>query len=846
MSKLILSNKLDFSNFSGVASVANGGTGASVPDLATNNLNIFGVEDRNASGGIAGLNEVGELYLDQIPASLRNSGGLLGNATVPVNSTTVYTIAGYSSFLLYTITTDAGTVTQNGNQLTFVAPSSPMAVKITLNGRVFNINVVPITTYVNTPIINTPTPGSGNLSANVGFTSSVFAVSNGSDTHEGTDWQIATDANFANIVSSVTDSSSNKVSWSVTGLLANTTYYVRLRYKGAIVGYSNWSAVATYTTKTKFYPSAEESITYGASPATNDFYGDGIDLSENGLYAVMGGYGHDSNGLTDSGVADIYTKSGTTWARQARFVATTNAGTMALTVPSGGSIRVVITGATPSDTTYTSSQSVSIPVGSDSITLFGKGGPGTTINDPGQAYIAPTYTTVTTGGWSVMATSANDPSPGTTLTPNYTVMSGRPYPSSTGTYVGQQINMGAWSQEVSRDPYAYNNFPASWYEWYTSTSQVQTSPGQPYIAPSTSYTTGSSTTVNYGGQTYTFAGGYGGAATVTTQTVAMLFASDAFGKAAAVSSDGATVAIGAYGGENTSNIATGVVYIFTRSGSVWTQQAKLQASDGAVNNYFGYSVSLTSDGNYAIIGAYNATIGSNSSQGASYVFIRSGSTWSQQSKLTASDGTASAYFGTSVKISNDSTTAIIGASGGKNASSAATGVAYIFTRSGTAWTQQAKIIPADGAAGDNFGASVSISADGNTSVVGSAINASAAGAAYIFTRSGTTWTQQAKLVGSDTAAGDNFASSVDISSNGDFIVAGASRKGSTDIGSTYTFSRTAGVWTQEAILNPSTNEASAKFGMRVAVSGDATSCLVSSQLADAGGATDTGAVFTFI
>jgi hypothetical protein len=121
---------------------------------------------------------------------------------------------------------------------------------------------------------------------------------------------------------------------------------------------------------------------------------------------------------------------------------------------------------------------------------------------------------------------------------------------------------------------------------------------------------------------------------------------------------------------------------------------------------------------------------------------------SQQAKLTASDGAKHDNFGWSVAISG--ATAVVGA----DTKNSGTGAAYVFTRSGSTWSQQAKLTASDAAAGDNFGFSVAISMD--TVVVGADAKSSNTGAAYVFTRSGTTWSQQAKLTASDAAAGDNF------------------------------------------------------------------------------------------
>ena len=268
--------------------------------------------------------------------------------------------------------------------------------------------------------------------------------------------------------------------------------------------------------------------------------------------------------------------------------------------------------------------------------------------------------------------------------------------------------------------------------------------------------------------------------------------------------------------EDTKGLNAGAAYIFVRSGTSWTQQAKLVASDGAASDNFGWSVSISGD--YAIVGAqYEDDKGSNA--GAAYVFVRSGTTWTQQAKLTASDGAANDYFGYSVAISGDY--AIVGAyledDKGVNA-----GAAYVFVRSGTTWTQQAKLLASDGETGDVFGQSVSIS--GVTALIGASGDddkGSSAGAAYVFVRSGTAWTQQAKLTASDGAASDKLAySSVSIS--GDYAVAGAygeDDKGG-DAGAAYVFKRNGTSWSQQAKLTASDGAANDYFGISIAISGN--------------------------
>jgi len=176
----------------------------------------------------------------------------------------------------------------------------------------------------------------------------------------------------------------------------------------------------------------------------------------------------------------------------------------------------------------------------------------------------------------------------------------------------------------------------------------------------------------------------------------------------------------------------GSAYVFIRSGTVWTEQQKLVAADGVDNDQLGQWVALSGD--TVVAGAYDDDVGANVDQGSAYVFTRSGGVWTQQQQLTAADGAAGDQFGGSVAVVGD--TAVVTASSDDVGANADQGSAYVFTRSGTVWTQQQQLTASDGAAGDAFGASAAIS--GDTAVVGAYTDDVGAntdqGSAYVFTR----------------------------------------------------------------------------------------------------------------
>jgi len=286
-------------------------------------------------------------------------------------------------------------------------------------------------------------------------------------------------------------------------------------------------------------------------------------------------------------------------------------------------------------------------------------------------------------------------------------------------------------------------------------------------------------------------------------------ADDWFGVSVSLSGD--TALVGAYGDDDNGS-ASGSAYVFARSGTSWTQEAKLLAGDGAAGDEFGRSVSL--NGDTALVGAYGDD-DTGSASGSAYVFARSGTSWTQEAKLLAGDGAAGDEFGRSVSLSGD--TALVGAylddDNGNDS-----GSAYVFVRSGTSWTQEAKLLPSDGAAGDWFGHSVSVS--GEAALVGAYQDDDNSGSAYVFARSGTSWTQEAKLLPGDGPATDLFGYSVSVS--GDMALVGAfdDDDNGTNSGSAYVFARSGTSWTQEAKLLAGDGAAYDMFGHSVSLSGD--------------------------
>ena len=377
---------------------------------------------------------------------------------------------------------------------------------------------------------------------------------------------------------------------------------------------------------------------------------------------------------------------------------------------------------------------------------------------------------------------------------------------------------------------------------------------------------------------------------------------DYFGYSLSLSADGNTLAVGAYkessaatgiGGNQADNtaLASGAVYVFTRTAGIWTQQAYVKASNTEAGDYFGYSLSLSDDGNTLAVGAgaeaSAATgIGGNqadntvSQSGAVYVFTRTAGTWTQQAYIKASNTGLNDVFGYSVSLSGDGNTLAVGAF---QEDSAATGIdgnqadntvvdsgaVYVFTRTANTWTQQAYVKASNTGAIDQFGYSLSISSNGNTLAVGTYREASAAtgiggnqadntalasGAVYVFTRTAGTWAQQVYIKASNAELDDRFGWSLSLSGDGNTLAVGADGEDSlvrgigynyyTDnviaqSGAVYVFTRTAGTWTQQAYVKASNTDANDRFGASVSLSTDGNTLAVGA-LQEASAATGIG------
>jgi len=380
------------------------------------------------------------------------------------------------------------------------------------------------------------------------------------------------------------------------------------------------------------------------------------------------------------------------------------------------------------------------------------------------------------------------------------------------------------------------------------------------------------------------------------------------GTSIALSGDGNTMAAGApfesggsrgvNGNQNDNSMyAAGAVYVYVRQGQTWTQQAYVKASNPGINDHFGSSVALSRDGNTMAVAAHweaSGATGINGNQnddsipqaGAVYIFTRTGTTWTQQAYVKASNTGNAAQgdgdqFGFSLAISGDGNTVAVGAitedsaargiNGNQNDDTAASaGAVYVFSRTGTTWTQQAYVKSANQDAGDLFGFSVGLSFDGNT-LAAAAFNESGSGrgvnppddnkfgqsgALYVFPRQNGGWTQQAYIKGSRSEPSDGFGFATSISADGNTVAVGSGDEacltpgidppGCADdappgrganiwVGAAYVFVRNGTTWSEQSFIKAPNARPYNSFGVRLALSGDGNSLAVTSYLEDNAG-----------
>ena len=342
---------------------------------------------------------------------------------------------------------------------------------------------------------------------------------------------------------------------------------------------------------------------------------------------------------------------------------------------------------------------------------------------------------------------------------------------------------------------------------------------------------------------------------------------DEFGYTVAVSGDGSTAIVGASGDKGPNGNRAGSVYVFSATGTSWVQEAKLTPGNGQTGDKFGRAVAVSEDGSTTIVGANDDDNLNGENAGSAYVFSRTDDSWTQEAKLTAGDGGAGDWFGRAVAVASDGETALIGAPFDQQPNGEHAGSAYVFSKTGGSWSQEAKLAAEDGDSNDEYGSAVALSSDGSTALIGApsdedpngstaptssqVVDGGPGGSAYVCTRTDGSWSQKAKIAANDGDARDEFGNAVAVS--GTTAVIGAPNdedpngpsSGIGGAGSAYVFSGADGSWSQETKLAANDGEPNDRFGESVGISDDASTIIVGAIFDDTSNGRNAGSAYKF-
>lgn len=619
----------------GTLNLYEGGTGAVTAAGALTTLGAVPAANIDIANGIAGLDANGQLDVNQISdqslatVSVTLAGtnpyASFGAGLVrPINGTTNFTITNWDMFTTYVpgLIGGAGSVSIDGDTVTYTSPAVAGSYGFTINGKLFPITIA--TSVPVTPSLTVALNGSLDTAIIALLQTSVMvSYPSGSATHASTTWEIATDPHFDSKVLAITDDVTNKTLYKLAAgtLVLSKQYYARARHKDSNGNYSSWSETFEFATPAKFIATKEEAkLVPNTGPQQSARFGCWTAISDDKSRVIIGSYG----------------------------AANTVTGT-----------------------------------------------------NPGAVYV---FFKNPDGTWSQEAkiTSQNE------------------------------VNNGQFGQSVSCDSTATRLAVSAGGE------NAGLGRGYVYLRTGTTWTMEASF-IQPGG----FSGNFG--------TNCMTASGD---RVAFTSRD------------------TNAVFVFSRTGVTWALEKKIvDATPSGAGEMFGSDCHLSLDGTRIAIGAFNKTI-TFAMQGCVQIFLRTGTTWALEQQIVVNDAAANDAFGTWPQFDATAVRLAVGKTWSLNGKE---GV-YIFSRAGTVWTQEAILKPADWAPSDQFGNTIKFNSNATRIVIGAMDvgynGLPYTGAVYIFSRTGTAWTQEAKIVPSDVTEGARCYCTA-VSPNCDYIVVSA-------------------------------------------------------------------------
>lgn len=612
----------------GVTPVKRGGTDSKTAQKAVEVFNILTKDKLGVPNGVATLVN-GLIPPEQLPENIKPAVHLLGQKEIGINIPTSFQISNYDVNSSYIIEADVGlnivigvdgvlTLTASGEQL----------YSFTINDSNFQVTGVPI--KPNKPLVLTPVTGAQNQLASVSFITGSFSLVGGDDsidTHASSVWELATDVLFVNKTHISNSGNSNLTNWKVNGLSENTTYYLRVAHVGAITGQGFWSDIVSFTTKKSFVPSELQQEVFGPTASGEDYFGWSVDLASDGNTMLVGAY----NSNYSSGNVYEYQRSGSLWGQPQPLPIPVSTSFFGYSVSISEDANTAVVGSPENDTVHCYSkvngawQYRQQLVGQDTISgdKFGLSvcvsGDGNTIavgsrnhnNGQGAVYIYLRGNDVWAFQQKLVPSNISD-----------------------SEYFGASVSLSYNGDVCACGAYGKNLAIGSVRIW----ARTQGVWGQQQEFSSNDPISGSH-----------------------------------FGYSVSLSSNGTVCLVGA---PNKNNLV-GAAYVYIYSAGLWSQQQKLVRSTNGTaetdRGRFGSSVSLDNSGTIAVVGADAKS----SYAGAAYVFSKVGTSWSQKHKLTAPNGASQNWFGSSVSISADGGTCAVGA-WLKDATRVDQGSVYVF------------------------------------------------------------------------------------------------------------------------------------------------------------------------
>lgn len=549
-----------------------------------------------------------------------------GPLAVVKNTMVTYVINDFDINRAYNVSVVSGTVNVFGSVLEYTAPNTAGASSIIINSRVFNITIVePI---VIKPTIVAPVQSSTDVNViNTNAECSAFTITDGAtDTYEASDWQLSTDISFINIIDEITASASNEITWNLPALSTSTTYYLRTRHKGVALGYSEWSTPLSFTTANFINGNVELAIISNGLGLSTDNFGYVTDITRDGTRAFVSAFFNGDTGLTDPGIVYIYRieSYALVYENELTAVSSETNDLFGNSVSSSNDGSVLVVGcANDSYSSYTKSGSIYIYTRTDTTWL------------QTQQLFNPNPANNVVFGNSVSVSGDGN-----------TIVVGAPTDNhGEGAIYVYEKSGPVWVLAATLTPPNVSGDSEIGYNVKISNDGLR-------IVSGCYYGAGDQCTVYFRNE-----GVWEFEANLTTS------AKYGNGFSVSINNDGTTIAIGSCYedvGSGPYSLNAGKVFIYTRTGSIWSLQATLTSSDVADNDYFGSVVELTETGDKLIVSSRNDDYGAYNNAGSVYVFTRNNELWSEQYKVIPEIPISSFSFGSSLKSNGAGSLAIIG------------------------------------------------------------------------------------------------------------------------------------------------------------------------------------------